>query len=67
MVSTVSHVYLTVAAPSTLYTAWGANTMGSAKVAVSFPIWAYGAATLINDASVAPNLVKITVAAENPN
>jgi len=41
--------------------------MGTAKVAVSFPVWAYGADSLTNDATVAPNLVKITVAAENPN
>jgi hypothetical protein len=40
--------------------------MGTAKVAVSFPIWAHGG-TVTNDASVAPNLVKITVAATNPN
>lgn len=39
--------------------------MGTAKVAVSFPVWAYGGA--VNDGSVAPNLVKITVAVENPN
>jgi hypothetical protein len=40
--------------------------MGSAKVAVSFPIWAYGG-TNANDATVAPNLVKVTVADANPN
>jgi len=40
--------------------------MGTAKVAVSFPIWAWGG-SVTNDASVAPNLVKITVADTNPN
>jgi hypothetical protein len=40
--------------------------MGSAKVAVTFPVWAYGG-TVTNDATVAPNLVKISVAATNSN
>jgi len=40
--------------------------MGTAKVAVSFPVWAYGG-TNANDGSVAPNLVKISVAATNSN
>lgn len=40
--------------------------MGTGKVAVSFPIWSYGG-TVTNDGTVAPNLVKITVAAANPN
>jgi len=40
--------------------------MGTAKVAVSFPVWAYGG-SVTNDGAVAPNLVKITVAATNPN
>ena len=39
--------------------------MGTAKVAVSFPVWAY--AGTVNTGSVAPNLVKITVAAANSN
>jgi hypothetical protein len=40
--------------------------MGTAKVAVTFPVWAYGGTTA-NTGSVAPNLVKIAVAADNSN
>jgi hypothetical protein len=65
MVSTLSHVYLT-ATPLSLYATYASLDMGTAKVAVSFPIWAYGG-TVANDGTVAPNLVKITVAATNPN
>lgn len=65
MVSTVSHVYLTATA-TTLYTTHSANDLGTALVAVSFPIWAYGG-TMTNDGTIAPNLVKISVGAVNPN
>jgi len=39
--------------------------MGTSNVAVSFPVWA--SAETINTGSVAPNLVKITVAKDNTN
>jgi len=64
MVSTMSHVYLTVT-PTSLYADFTKNTAGTSKVAVSFPIWAFG--EVVNKGTVAPNLVKVSVAKDNKN
>jgi len=68
MVSTISHVYL-AAVPDTLYTDIANLDFGSAKVSVSFPIWAYayGDYLYTNDATVAPNIVKISINDDNSN
>jgi len=64
MVSTVSHIYLT-ATPTSLYGIDSALDLGTAKVAVSIPIWTFHG--VVNDGTIAPNLVKISVDAVNPN